>query len=183
MRRTDEITHNGKTLAEILKLHKSWILFQSPMAKADLRDANLSGAELRDANLSRADLRGADLGGADLRDANLSRANLSGADLSRADLRDANLRDANLSGAERFGKKIKALKKADVLHQYTVIAILFYDGSKIIELGCKHQSPDEWETNFWNNTSEFTNDGSKKTLERIHALEVANKMFDFMEEK
>ena len=39
-------------------------------------DANLRGADLRDANLS-----GANLSGADLRDANLSGANLSGADL------------------------------------------------------------------------------------------------------
>jgi hypothetical protein len=153
-----------------------------------LSGSDLSGADLRETDLVEADLRGADLSGADLSGAYLSGAILSGSDLSgsilsRADLSGANLRDANLSGAERFGKKIKSLKKIDGLYKYTVIAILFYDGSKIIELGCKHQSPDEWETNFWNNTSEFANDGSKKTLERIHALEVANKMFDFMEEK
>ena len=61
---------------------------------ADLSGANLSGADLRDANLSGADLSGADLSGADLRD-----ANLSGADLRDADLSGADLRDADLSGA------------------------------------------------------------------------------------
>ena len=76
---------------------------------ADLRDADLRGANLRSANLYSANLRGADLRGADLysadlnganlRDANLYSANLSCADLRSADLRGANLRCANLSGA------------------------------------------------------------------------------------
>ncbi|WP_186019905.1 pentapeptide repeat-containing protein [Burkholderia gladioli] len=72
---------------------------------ADLRDANLrgadlSGADLRDANLRGADLSGADLSGANLRGADLSGADLSGADLSGANLRGADLRDANLRGAD-----------------------------------------------------------------------------------
>ena len=63
--------------------------------KADLSDANLSGADLSDANLS----------GADLSDANLRGANLCGADLSGADLRGANLCGADLSGAELCNAK------------------------------------------------------------------------------
>ena len=75
------------------------------LSGADLRDADLSGADLRDAdlsgaNLSGANLSGANLSGADLRDANLSGADLRDADLSGADLRDADLRDADLSGAD-----------------------------------------------------------------------------------
>lgn len=62
---------------------------------ANLRDADLSGADLNGANLRYADLSDADLSGADLR-----YADLNGADLSGANLRGANLRDANLSGAE-----------------------------------------------------------------------------------
>jgi uncharacterized protein YjbI with pentapeptide repeats len=72
---------------------------------ADLRGAELYGANLRDADLSYADLRGAELYGANLRDADLSYADLSGAnlrdaDLSGAELYGANLRDADLRGAE-----------------------------------------------------------------------------------
>ena len=66
---------------------------------AELRGANLRDADLRGADLYDADLRGADLRGADLRDANLRDADLRGADLYDADLRDADLRDANLRGA------------------------------------------------------------------------------------
>ena len=66
---------------------------------ADLSDANLSGANLSDADLSGANLSGANLSDADLSDANLSGANLSGANLSDANLSDADLRDADLSGA------------------------------------------------------------------------------------
>ena len=63
--------------------------------KADLSEANLSGADLRWANLS-----GAYLSEADLRWANLSVANLRGADLSVADLSVANLSWANLNSAD-----------------------------------------------------------------------------------
>ena len=78
--------------------------------KPDLSEANLSGenlgqAELSGANLSRADLRKANLGGANLNWAELTGANLAGADLSgaylsRADLKWANLAEAKLAGAD-----------------------------------------------------------------------------------
>ncbi len=69
------------------------------LRNADLRDANLIGADLSDADLRSANLSGAKLSGADLRDGDLRGADLSGANLSGADLRGANLRDADLSGA------------------------------------------------------------------------------------
>ena len=75
------------------------------LRRANLSDADLSGADLSDADLSGANLRRADLSGANLRRANLSdadlrRANLSDADLSGANLRRANLSDADLSGSQ-----------------------------------------------------------------------------------
>ena len=70
------------------------------LSDANLRDANLSGANLSDADLRDADLRGANLSDADLSDANLSDANLSDANLRDADLSDADLSDANLRGAD-----------------------------------------------------------------------------------
>jgi hypothetical protein len=68
-------------LKEILEKHKKWAFNEDAGVRADL-----SGADLR-----RADLSGADLSGADLRRADLRRADLSGADLRRADLRRADL--------------------------------------------------------------------------------------------
>jgi len=79
--------------AEVLKFLKDG-------CKKAILDYDLSGADLRRANLSGANLSGADLRRANLRGANLSDANLSGADLSGADLRRANLSGANLSGAD-----------------------------------------------------------------------------------
>ena len=95
-------------LKVILENHRHWLNRDCDgwvHMCADLRHANLQGANLRRANLFRADLRGANLFGADLRDANLRRANLfradlRGANLFGADLRDANLHDANLRGAD-----------------------------------------------------------------------------------
>jgi len=87
---------------------------QPNLSGADLREANLRGADLSGthldrANLSEADLNGAFLSNADLSGANLSGANLSfsylsnttfqGAILSNANLEDAYLSEADLSGA------------------------------------------------------------------------------------
>lgn len=80
---------------EILRQHQRWLKTNgSEGARANLSEANLSGANLSWANLSEADLRGADLSWANLR-----MADLSWADLSWADLRGANLSEADLSGA------------------------------------------------------------------------------------
>ena len=62
--------------------------------------ANLTGANLRSA-----DLYGADLYGANLRSADLYGANLRSADLTGADLYGANLRSADLYGADLYGAK------------------------------------------------------------------------------
>ena len=67
---------------------------------SDLRDANLRGASLQRANLSKVNLDGADL-----RQTNLSFTTLQGASLRGADLRDSrlygtDLRNADLSGAQ-----------------------------------------------------------------------------------
>ena len=79
---------------EVLQRHAKWLKNEEGGEKADLRGANLRGANLWGANL-----RGANLWGANLRDADLRDANLRDADLRDANLRGADLRDANLRGA------------------------------------------------------------------------------------
>jgi uncharacterized protein YjbI with pentapeptide repeats len=71
---------------------------------------NLTGANLRDADLTDANLTGANLTGADLTDANLTDANLAGADLTGADLTGAGLRDANLTGADLTGAGLRVIR-------------------------------------------------------------------------
>ena len=80
------------------------------VSQADLRCADLAGADLHGLDLTQADLQGANLRGADLhgarlgqarmRRADLREADLSGARLSQADLRDANLGGATLTEAD-----------------------------------------------------------------------------------
>jgi uncharacterized protein YjbI with pentapeptide repeats len=86
------------------------------LSRADLRDADLRRADLSRADLRGADLTCADLRGADLRDANLRGADLSHADLRGADLRDADLRDADLRDAYLFGADLRDadLRDADL---------------------------------------------------------------------
>jgi len=75
-------------------------LRSADLSYADLRSADLRSADLSSADLSYADLRSADLSYADLRSADLRSADLSYADLRSADLRYADLRYANLSYAD-----------------------------------------------------------------------------------
>jgi hypothetical protein len=77
-------------------------------AAANLRTADLCGANLRAANLRAADLSGADLCGANLRAANLRTADLCGANLRAADLCGANLRGADLRTADLCGADLRA---------------------------------------------------------------------------
>ena len=128
-------------LNEILTKHSEWVnscgakgvranLWNADLSGADLRyadlrgaclwNANLDGADLRDANLWNADLRGANLSCADLNDADLSSAFLGGAnlwnanlwcaDLRYADLKDANLKYAILEGANLDGADLRDAK-------------------------------------------------------------------------
>jgi uncharacterized protein YjbI with pentapeptide repeats len=93
----------------------------------DLRSADLSGAYLIGANLSRADLSGvtlfeaylgganlsaADLSGATLYGASLIAADLSGANLSWAKLYRVNLSRANLSGATGISNELERLARS-----------------------------------------------------------------------
>ena len=103
MRTTDEIIIGGKTLTEILELHKLWLEDNTKGQRANLQYANLRYANLRYANLQYADLRHADLQGANLRGANLQHADLQGADLRYAYLQGADLQHADLQHAELQG--------------------------------------------------------------------------------
>ena len=117
-----------KQIKKELDLHKKWLnderggkkaylrdanLRGAYLCDANLRDANLRGAYLCDANLRGADLRGADLRGAYLCDANLCGANLRGADLRGADLRGADLRGADLRGADLRGADLRDANLCD----------------------------------------------------------------------
>lgn len=80
------------TVVEAVRQGKS--LCDADLFLANLRNADLCGADLRRAYLYYADLRDADLCGANLRGTNLRGADLSYADIGNADLCAANLRGA-----------------------------------------------------------------------------------------
>ena len=86
-------------IKEILEKHRKWLTDEEGGECADLSGADLSKADLSRADLSGANLRQANLSKADLSGANLSEANLSWADLSEANLSWADLSWADLSGA------------------------------------------------------------------------------------
>ena len=85
-------------LNKILENHQHWI--HRDCEDWENMKADLSGADLRYADLLYANLRGADLSYADLSGANLINADLIGANLRVINLRNADLRGAYLSGAD-----------------------------------------------------------------------------------
>jgi hypothetical protein len=102
-------------LEKIIESHGRWIAGKdggecADLSGANLRDADLYDADLRWANLRGANLSSANLSAADLRGANLSRSNLSVADLRGANLSSANLRSANLSDANLCNAKLSGAK-------------------------------------------------------------------------
>lgn len=81
------------------------LLNQYAVGKRDFTSIELSGVDLRSANL-----KGADLSYAELSGTNLSGANLRGVDLSYANLNQANLSEANLRGAILIGTDLRHAK-------------------------------------------------------------------------
>ena len=96
---------------------------------------------------------------ADLSGAYLRGANLRGADLSGAYLRGADLRCADLSDAYLRGLKINKAAVYTGLYKYVAMPIIAADGTEYIRLGCHTRAVTDWQTDFWNNPSEFPNDG------------------------
>jgi uncharacterized protein YjbI with pentapeptide repeats len=95
-------------------------LYGANLAGADLHDAfltraSLTGADLHDAILTCTDLVGANLACADLQNADLTRTDLHDANLACADLHDANLTRADLCGANLLGANLHDANLAQVL--------------------------------------------------------------------
>jgi uncharacterized protein YjbI with pentapeptide repeats len=150
-------------LDQILAEHKKYLAGDGG-SRANLREADLRGADLIRANLIRANLREADLRGADLiranliranlreanlRGANLIRADLSDADLSDADLSDADLRGADLIGADLHGADLRTAHIADAKMDEPICRIDFGGWSICIRatyttIGCKTYPNEEW---------------------------------------
>jgi uncharacterized protein YjbI with pentapeptide repeats len=100
---------------DISKLKSDIVLTKANLREADLTNADLSrailrSADLRYANLANADLRGANLDFAELRDATLEDANLDNACLNYAELLDANLEGVNLSNAHLISADLKGAR-------------------------------------------------------------------------
>lgn len=105
---------------------KRHLLDDRECAHCDLTGENLRNAELKKADLEGAKLAKADLSGAVLRGANLKKATLGGATLAGADLTAADLEGADLTGANLEGAKLESanLSGAVLVNARMVDAVL-----------------------------------------------------------
>ncbi|HEX2529808.1 MAG TPA: pentapeptide repeat-containing protein [Geminicoccus sp.] len=92
-------------------MHELWLQWRKGdsgnSGRANLCNANLSGADLHETNLRDAELQGADLTRANLQRAELWGANLQGAILAYVELQGADLSGANLQRAELWGANLQ----------------------------------------------------------------------------
>jgi len=100
---------NQEHLAKLQQGSDAWNTWRKehPETIPDLSEAELKGLDLSKANLGRACLRGAKLDETILHSAILWKADLAQAHLAAADLRAANLRKANLFEAELTGANLQ----------------------------------------------------------------------------
>ena len=89
-------TYTTEELREIIKKHEAYLQSDDDGVCANLSYADLSNANLSDANLRKAILCSANLSNADLSYANLRNANLRYADLSYANLSNTDFHHADL---------------------------------------------------------------------------------------
>ena len=113
MDKPEDIKIGEYTLKEIIERHHHWLeedIEGWEDMRAVLYHVNLRNADLSYANLRSVNLRNADLNYANLSDANLCDADLCGAGLRGTDLCDANLRYANLRGADLRGANLRGVE-------------------------------------------------------------------------
>jgi len=147
-------------------------LHDANLRYADLRYADLSGANLHDANLSGADLSDANLSGAYLRyanlhDAYLRYANLRYADLSYANLSGVNLRGANFSGAnlDMSCLPLQCGSLTIKTEEKQRIQIAFHLLSLI-----KHGDPTDEEKTFYNSMLEYVNRFHRTDVKKLEKI-------------
>ena len=96
----------------------------------------------------------------------------------KTNLSGADLRGAYLSGADLSGIKILKTAIFTGLYHYIAMPIISEDNQHYIRLGCYTRLVSEWDADFWNNDSEFPNDGSLKSQYRVIAFEVCKKWLE-----
>lgn len=115
---SEVILSNGKTLEEVLKLHKKWLNDEKGGERAKLSRENLMYADLSYSDLSYADLSYADLSYTDLRKSDLKYTNLENTNLSYVNLMYTDLSHSNLSYVN--------LRKSDLNYSYLINTNLKY---------------------------------------------------------
>ena len=108
-------------------------------------------------------------------DAVKHRARLDRASLVGASLDGASLDSANLVGASLVCKLISALRVFGGLYDYQVWAVLFQDGTRQVRMGCLFYGLEKWVAMGIrkSNLSEFPDDGSERSENRVAAFEFA----------
>ena len=104
----------AKTIEALRTSGAKFDLSGANLKYADLSNTNLSGVNLSDANLI-----GVDLSGANLKDANLDDTNLRWADLSDADLSNTSLRYTDLSNSKLTNTNLSNAKLVNTELEYT----------------------------------------------------------------
>ena len=150
---TGAVIYMNADIANLRELVETAVRRGADLSGADLIDADFNGLNLRRAHLYNTDLFGANFRGADLRGANLIAADLRGADLSGADLRGANLlgadfREADLSGADLRGANLDDANLPHPIYQFYLGKHHAVVQPTELRIGCEVRSWEHWLSNY-----------------------------------
>ena len=153
----------------------SAILFEHECENNTIKQTLIKGVKMG-ADFQGADLYGATLYGADLRGAKLENSNLEGSTLYGANLRNANLYGANLRGANLYGANLEGSKlygaNLPIFSKWNPSII----NNRIIKIGCKKMTIDEWDL-FFASEEEFETKRGTADFKQIEAIYLAIKAY------
>jgi uncharacterized protein YjbI with pentapeptide repeats len=110
--------------ANLKNVDLSWVNLKN----ANLKDADLSGTSFKNANL-----KGATLWGGHFNKANFNRANMEKADLRWAEFNEAELKSANLNGANLMNAKLRAANLSGTTFQWAKLGSTMFNQANLTD--------------------------------------------------
>ena len=117
-----------------------------------------------------------------VKNVDLSNLDLSGINFDNSRFYNSSFDHSSFDHSSLNDIKIKKIAFFYGLYKYSVIAILSEEKEQFVIMGCFNRTRKEWEKDFWNNRSEFQNDGSIGSKLRVFAFETACKWLDLQKE-
>lgn len=127
-------------LNEIIRLHGVWLREKIAGAQADLSDCDLTGANMRGVDLSRARFNRSIMRHADLSDSNLTQATMINVDLTDSYMSCCNLTEARMTRAKLKNATMRHCTMIDTILRAVDLADADLHGSTLVGVDFSHSN-------------------------------------------